>query len=76
MDDKQLQELKDRLDMIGKLLAVNLVKEKASQKDQIMVLSSFSFTNSQIAEFLGTTSGTVRATVNREIRKTKKKTKR
>lgn len=74
MDNKQFQEIKNRFSLITKLLAVNLVKDKTSHKDKILALSHFSFTNSQIAEFLGTTSDSVRATVNREKRKAKKKT--
>jgi DNA-binding NarL/FixJ family response regulator len=76
MDDKQFQELKDKLDIIAKLLAINFVKEKSGQKDQILALSSFGFTNSQIAEFLGTTASIVRATLSRERKKEKKRSQR
>jgi len=75
MDDKQFQELKETLVVIAKLLAANFVRDKASQKDQILALSSLRFTNSQVAEFLGTTSDIVRATVNREKGRRKGKQK-
>lgn len=76
MEDKQtqlLQELKNKLDLITKLLTVNLVKDEVNQKDQIVLLNSFNFTNTQISELLGIKSNAVRATISREKqRKTKK----
>jgi len=72
MDERQFRELKDRLSVIEKLLAISLVKEKSSQKDRILALSSFNFTNSQIAEFLGTTSNAVRVVLSRERKKAKR----
>jgi len=72
MDEIQFRELKVRLSAIEKLLAINLVKEKSSQKERILTLSSFGFTNSQIAEFLGTTSNAVGVVLSRERKRAKR----
>jgi len=72
MNDTQFKELKDKLDVIIRLLALNLVKDAKTQKDKIIALSSFGFRPSQIAEILGTTSNTVRVALSK-ARKEKRK---
>lgn len=72
MDDKQFKELKDKMDVITKLLALNIVKDVKVQKDQIITLSSFGLQPSQIADLLGTTANTVRVTLS-TARKRKKR---
>lgn len=72
MDDAQFKELKDKLDVITRLLALNLVGDMKLQKDKIMTLSSFGFQPIQIAELLGTTPQTVRDALYRARKKKRK----
>ena len=72
MEDKQFKELKEKLDVITKLLTLNLVKDMELQKDQIIALSSFGFQPSQIADLLGTTANTVRVTLSMARKKMRK----
>ena len=73
MNDEQFKELKDKLDVITRLLALNIVKDMKLQKDQILTLSSFAFQPSQIAELLGTTANTVRVTLSTARKKIRTK---
>ena len=72
MEDKQFDELKEKLDVITKLLALNLVKDMELQKDQIITLSSFGFQPSQVADLLGTTANTVRVALSKARKKARK----
>jgi DNA-directed RNA polymerase specialized sigma24 family protein len=72
MDDKQFEELTNKLNLITKLLALNLVKDFKIQKDQIIMLSSFGFQPSEIAELLGTTANTVNVVLSRARKKERK----
>lgn len=69
MDDKQFQELKDKMNVITKLLALNIVRDMKVQKDKIITLSSFGFQPSQIAELLGTTANTVSVALSKSRKK-------
>lgn len=64
MDEKQFKELTNRLDIIIKLLALNL-PEDWSQTDKIKLLSDCGFRPKQIADILGTTANTVSVTLSR-----------
>jgi len=72
MDDRQFEELKEKLNVITKLLALNLVRDIKIQKDQIIALSSFGFKPSEIAELLGTTANTVNVALSRARKKESK----
>lgn len=74
MNDEQFKELKNKLDVIIRLLSLNLVKDMNFQKDKIVTLSSFGFEPSQIAELLGTTANTVRVALSVARKKTRTKT--
>jgi len=74
MDDKQFNELKDKLDAITQLLALNLIRDLELRKDQIIRLASFDFQPSQIAGFLNTTANSVRVTLSKARRKGKETT--
>ena len=74
MDDKQFNELKDKLGVITQLLALNLIRDLKLQKDQITRLASFGFQPSQIAGFLNTTANSVRVTLSKARRKGKETT--
>lgn len=69
MNDEQFKELTDKLKLITKLLSVNLVKDFKTQKEQIIMLSSFGFQPIEIAELLNTTSNTVRVALSRARKK-------
>jgi DNA-directed RNA polymerase specialized sigma24 family protein len=60
-----LSEISTKMDQIIRLLALNLVKDMETQKEQILTLASFDFGPSEIAELIGTTSNTVNVTLSR-----------
>jgi len=64
MDEKQFKEITSRMDLIVRLLALNIVKDLKVQKDKIIALSSFGFGPSEIAKLLGTTPHTVSVTLS------------
>ena len=72
MEEKQFKELTDKLNLMTRLLALNLVKDLKTQSEKIVVLSSFGFGPSNIADMLGTSSNTVNVVLS-SIRSKKKK---
>lgn len=68
MDERQFKEVINKMDLIVRLLALNIVKDLKVQKDKIMTLSSFGFGPSEIARLLGTTPNTVNVALS-EVRK-------
>jgi DNA-directed RNA polymerase specialized sigma24 family protein len=74
MDEKQFKEITSKMDLVVRLLALNIVKDLKVQKDKIIALSSFGFGPSEIAKLLGTTSNTVNVALS-EMRKMAKKNK-
>lgn len=71
MEKEQFKELTYKLNLITRLLALNLVKDMKTQSEKIIVLASFGFGPSNIAEMLGT-SNTVSVALS-NIRSKKKK---
>jgi hypothetical protein len=76
MNDEQFEELKAKLKLITKLLALNFVKDYKTQTDQIIMLSSFGFQPIEIAELIGTTNNYVNVILSRARSKTRKKDKK
>jgi DNA-directed RNA polymerase specialized sigma24 family protein len=74
VEEKQFKEIISKMDLIIRLLALNIVKGLPVQKDKIITLSSFGFGPSEIAKLLGTTSNTVNVALS-EMRKMAKKKK-
>jgi len=74
MDEKQFKEITRKMNLIARLLALNIVKDLKVQKDKIITLSSFGFGPSEIAKLLGTTPNAVNVTLS-EMRKKVKKEK-
>lgn len=72
MDEKQFKEIINKMDLIVRLLALNIVKDLPVQKDKIITLSSFGFGPSEIAKLLGTTSNTVSVALSEMKKKAKK----
>jgi DNA-directed RNA polymerase specialized sigma24 family protein len=72
MDENQFKEMTNKIDLIIRLLALNLVKDLKVQKDKIIALSSFGFGPSEIAKLLGTTANSVMVTLSMIRKKTKK----
>ncbi len=64
MENEQFQDLSNKLDVITRLLAFNLIEEK-KQKEQILLLSRIGIQPKIIAELLNTTSNTVRVTLSK-----------
>ena len=65
MNDNQFVELSAKLDIIIKLLAANLVKEKEQQKDKIIELYKIGLKSpTEISKLLGTTANTVSVTLS------------
>ena len=58
MNDLQFKQLLNRLDVLARLLALNL-PEKMSQQDIIEILTRMNMKPKDIAVILGTTSNTV-----------------
>jgi|YelNatPaOPRAMG01_1025707.scaffolds.fasta_scaffold45976_2 DNA-directed RNA polymerase specialized sigma24 family protein len=72
LDEKQFKEITSKMDLIVRLLALNIVKDLKVQKDKIITLSSFGFGPSEIAKLLGTTPNTVSVALSGIKKKTKK----
>jgi DNA-binding NarL/FixJ family response regulator len=72
MDEKQFNEIVGKMDLIVRLLAINLVKDLNVQKDKIIALSSFGLGPSEIAKLLGTTPNTVNVALSAIRKKAKK----
>jgi len=64
----QMSEISKKLDVLIRLSALGLVRDIKTQKEQIALLSDAGFQPKQIADILGTTSGTVRVALH-DIRK-------
>jgi DNA-directed RNA polymerase specialized sigma24 family protein len=75
MDEKQFKEIINKIDLIVRLLALNIVKDLAVQKEKILALSSFGFGPSEIAKLLGTTPNTVSVALSETKKKAKKEEK-
>lgn len=75
MDENQFKEIISRLDLITRLLALNIVKDLQSQTDKILTLNSFGLKPKEIADYLGTTTNTVKVRLSeaRKLRKVVKK---
>ena len=58
------EDVIERLDLIIKLLAMNVMKEEETQKDKIIKLSKIGLQPKEIANILNTTSNTVRVTLS------------
>jgi len=56
MDEKQFQAITNKMDLIARLLALDIVKDLKVQKEKIITLASFGFGPSEMAKLLGTTS--------------------
>lgn len=65
MNDEQFKDMTSRMDLIIRLLALNIVKDFDSQKKKIIALSSFGFEPKEISQYLGTSSNTVRVALSR-----------
>jgi DNA-directed RNA polymerase specialized sigma24 family protein len=59
MDENQFKEIISRLDLITRLLALDMVKDLKTQKDKILALNSFGFKPKEIADYLSTKGNTV-----------------
>lgn len=64
MSNRDLKSIERKLNIILNLLARSLLPD-ASQKDQIVFLSSLELTANEMAEIVGTSPGTVRKTLSR-----------
>jgi hypothetical protein len=73
MDEKQFNDVIGDLDMIIRLLALNLVKDKRSQTEKILQLSSSGFAPVEISEILKTTRNVVSVTLNEAKKRRQKK---
>lgn len=58
------EDVIERLDLVIKLLAMNVMKEEETQKDKIIKLSKIGLQPKEIANILNTTSNTVRVTLS------------
>ena len=70
MNDSQFKQILDRLDVLAKLLALNLPGEM-SQQDKIKILADMNMQPKVIATILGTTRNTVSVTLNQIKKKDK-----
>jgi len=64
MDDQGFKDLSRKLDLLVKLTAVNLVKDKKSE-EQIKLLSDQGFRPKEIAWLLGKTTNFVNVTLHK-----------
>jgi DNA-directed RNA polymerase specialized sigma24 family protein len=73
--EKVLNEISGKMDIVVRLLALNLVRDMKVQKKQIIALKSFGFGPPEIADILETTPNTVYVVLSR-ARKKKKSNKK
>ena len=71
MDAKQFNEVIARMDLIIRLLAINIVKDMKTQADRILYLSSLGFRPKDIAGLLGTSQNTVNVALSKARKKIK-----
>jgi len=71
--EQLLKEISSKLDLICRLLALNLVKDMKVQKKQIITLHSFGFGPSEIADILDTTPNVVYVTLSQAMKKKRRK---
>ena len=69
MNEEQFLIIREKLDNVIKLLALNYVKEIKIQKNKILLLNSLGYSPSEIASFLDTTPNTVSVTLSKEKKK-------
>ena len=70
MDDSQFKQILDRLDVLARLLALNL-PGKMSQQDKIKILADMNMQSKDIATILGTTRNTVSVALSQIKKKDK-----
>ena len=70
MDDSQFKQILDRLDVLARLLALNL-PGKMSQQDKIKILADMNMQPKDIATILGTTRNTVSVALSQIKKKNK-----
>ncbi|MEE9442718.1 MAG: hypothetical protein V3V99_08630 [candidate division Zixibacteria bacterium] len=68
--EKQLDIVINRLDRISKLLTLNVLGDK-TQNVKIMSLHRCGFENNEISDILGIKPNIIRATISRELKKSK-----
>lgn len=68
MNEKQFKELMEKLNLLVKLVVMNVIKDREN-KEQIRLLSSFGFRPKKIAEFLGKTPHEIRMILYRMRKK-------
>jgi len=71
MDEQQFKQLSTKLDMIIKLLAINVIEGK-DIKNQVSILSSSGYQSKQIGEIIGKTPNHIRVILH-GIRKERSK---
>ena len=67
--EAQIEDISRKLSIVIKLLAINSLQDLPTQKEKIILLSSFDLSNPEIAIVLGCTPATVRSTLARERKK-------
>jgi len=72
MDEAQLKAIQQKMDLIARLLALNLIREAQSDKERIVKLSSAGFRPTEIAVLLKKQVNTVNVRLS-EARKEAKK---
>ena len=75
MEQKQFEEIKEKIDVVIRLLALNLVKDSETNKDKIITLHSLGFKSTEIAKLLGIKANVVTATLSKFRRKKRRKSK-
>lgn len=75
MEQKQFEEIKEKIDVVIRLLALNLVKDSETNKDKIITLHSLGFKSTEIAKLLGIKANVVRATLSKFRREKRRKSK-
>jgi len=69
MNEKQFNEVMAKMDLIIRLLTLNIVKDMKTQTNKILFLSSLGFQPKEIAKLLGTTRNTVNVALSRSRKK-------
>jgi transposase len=71
MNEKQFEQLAQRLDTIIKLVAGNLLKDADSKTKKVEILYGLGISTKEISRLVGTTEGSVEVIKNRLRKKAK-----
>lgn len=65
LEEQEFDIIVDKLDLISRLIAIDVLQDVKTQKDKILLLSTSGFQPTEIASILGTSSNTVNVALSK-----------